>query len=59
MIHGGGFTIGGSHHVPVDQVRWFLERGIAVVSNEYRLLPQYVPLASRFSQEVLTDDWIW
>ncbi|KAJ9099308.1 hypothetical protein QFC21_004189 [Naganishia friedmannii] len=39
MIHGGGFTIGGSSHIPVDQVEWFLEQGIAVVSNEYRLLP--------------------
>lgn len=42
MIHGGGFLIGGSHHIPIDQVEWFLEQGIAVVSNEYRLLPQYV-----------------
>ncbi|GHJ90289.1 hypothetical protein NliqN6_6691 [Naganishia liquefaciens] len=39
MIHGGGFTIGGSHHIPVDQVQWFLDHGVAVVSNEYRLLP--------------------
>lgn len=44
MIHGGGFTIGGSHHIPVDQVEWFLEQGVAVVSHEYRLLPQYVGL---------------
>lgn len=44
MIHGGGFTIGGSHHIPVDQVEWFLEQGVAVVSHEYRLLPQYVDL---------------
>ncbi|KAJ9104128.1 hypothetical protein QFC19_004112 [Naganishia cerealis] len=45
MIHGGGYTIGGSHHIPVDQVEWFLEHGVVVVSSEYRLLPQYARLS--------------
>jgi acetyl esterase/lipase len=39
MIHGGAWTIGGSDHLPPDQVNFLLARGFAVVSPEYRLLP--------------------
>lgn len=40
MIHGGGFCLGSSFHIPFAQVNYFLDRGIAVCSLEYRLLPQ-------------------
>lgn len=40
MIHGGGFTIGSSSDVPVNQIKHYLENDIAVVSLEYRMLPQ-------------------
>lgn len=40
MIHGGGFCLGSSFHIPFAQVNYFLDRGIAVCSLEYRLMPQ-------------------
>jgi acetyl esterase/lipase len=42
MIHGGGFTLGESVHVPYNQVNYLLDNGVAVCSIGYRLLPQYV-----------------
>lgn len=44
MIHGGAWSIGGSGHLPPDQVTYLLEEGFAVVSPEYRLAP-HVKLA--------------
>lgn len=44
MIHGGAWSIGGSGHLPPDQVIYLLEQGFAVVSPEYRLAP-HVKLA--------------
>ncbi|KAL7422074.1 hypothetical protein Q5752_002717 [Cryptotrichosporon argae] len=38
-IHGGAFTAGDAVHGPFRQFRYWLERGIAVVSVEYRLVP--------------------
>lgn len=40
MIHGGGFTLGNSAHIPYNQVNYFLDQGFAVCSIEYRMLPQ-------------------
>lgn len=44
MIHGGAWSIGGSGHLPPDQITYLLEQGFAVVSPEYRLAP-HVKLA--------------
>ena len=44
MIHGGAWSIGGSGHLPPDQITYLLEEGFAVVSPEYRLAP-HVKLA--------------
>ena len=40
MIHGGGWMLGSSDSIPFNQVRYLLNRGIAVASIEYRLAPQ-------------------
>lgn len=40
MIHGGAFTMGGSSDVPVNQIKHYLENNMAVVSLEYRMVPQ-------------------
>ncbi|KAM0753206.1 alpha/beta-hydrolase [Meredithblackwellia eburnea MCA 4105] len=40
FFHGGAFTIGSTHDIGFNQVKWFLEHGVACVSVEYRMLPQ-------------------
>lgn len=40
LFHGGGFTFGDSFVVYQGQFKYLLERGFAVVSAEYRMLPQ-------------------
>lgn len=40
MFHGGGWLMGSADMIPFNQVRYLLSHGVAVVSCEYRLLPQ-------------------
>lgn len=72
MFHGGGFGFGQDSDVPGPEVDYLLERGIVVVSAQYRLAPQYVTnpltqtryrliISARFPQIVddLCDAYAW
>ena len=56
MIHGGAWTIGGSGHLPPDQINYLLDEGFAVVSPEYRLAPH---VTLRDCVEDLLDAYRW
>lgn len=43
MFHGGGFGFGEDSDVPAPEVDYLNEKGIVVVSAQYRLAPQSVP----------------
>lgn len=40
IIHGGAFTHGSTKDIGFHQVKWLMQNGVAVVSLEYRMLPQ-------------------
>lgn len=46
MFHGGAFCFGEDHNVPPAEVNYLNEKGVVVVSAQYRLSPQYVPCPS-------------
>jgi acetyl esterase/lipase len=42
VLHGGGYVLGACRDIPYNQVQYYLDHNIAVVTVEYRLLPQSV-----------------
>lgn len=48
MAHGGGFLLGSCRDIPYNQVQYYLDHNIAVVTLEYRLIPQSVNILSLF-----------
>ncbi len=40
FIHGGAFSHGSTKDIAFNQVKWFLDHGVAAITIEYRLCPQ-------------------
>jgi acetyl esterase/lipase len=55
LYHGGAFTVGASSDLAHHQVQWYLRQGFAVVSPEYRLVPQWVFVSALRGHSACTE----